>query len=68
VPLSNHGGETRTHALTAGSPAIGVGNNLGNFGTDQRGIGFSRLNGGQADIGAYERQPNDDEIFFSALE
>ena len=68
VPLGNHGGETQTHALIAGSPALGVGNNLGNFTTDQRGAGFPRLNGGFVDIGAYERQPNDDEIFYSGVE
>jgi len=30
---------------------------------DQRGVGFGRVSGGVADIGAYERQPDDDEIF-----
>jgi hypothetical protein len=68
VPLGNHGGETQTHALPPGSPAIGVGNNLGNFTKDQRGIGYPRLNAGAVDIGAYERQPNDDEIFYSGLQ
>jgi len=68
VPLGNHGGETQTHALIAGSPALGVGNNLGNFNVDQRGVGFPRLNAGSVDIGAYERQPNDDEIFYNGLE
>lgn len=68
VPLAYHGGETQTHALPPGSPAIGVGNNLANFTKDQRGIGYPRLNAGAADIGAYERQPNDDEIFFSGLQ
>jgi len=68
VPLGNHGGETQTHALSAGSPALGVGNNLGNFNVDQRGVGFPRLNAGSVDIGAYERQPNDDEIFYNGLE
>jgi len=68
VPLSHHGGETQTHALPPGSPAIGVGNNLANFTKDQRGIGFLRLNAGAADIGAYERQPHDDEIFYSGMQ
>jgi hypothetical protein len=32
--------------------------------TDQRGPGFAReVPSGQADIGAYERQINDDELF-----
>lgn len=68
VPLGYHGGETQTHALPPNSPALGVGNNLGNFSKDQRGLGYPRLNGGSADIGAYERQPNDDEIFYGGLQ
>ena len=68
VPLGNHGGPTRTHALIPGSPALGLGNNLANFTNDQRGTGFPRLNAGLADIGAYERQPNDDEIFYDGFQ
>jgi hypothetical protein len=67
VPLGNHGGLTRTHALIPGSPALSLGNNLANFTNDQRGTGFPRLNAGLADIGAYERQPNDDEIFYDGF-
>lgn len=64
APLGNHGGFTRTHALLPGSPAIDVGNNAGAFATDQRGAGFAReVPSGQADIGAYERQVDEDEIF-----
>ena len=68
VPLGNHGGLTRTHALIPGSAALGLGNNLANFTNDQRGSGFPRLNAGAADIGAYERQPNDDEIFYDGFQ
>jgi hypothetical protein len=64
APLGNHGGLTRTLALLAGSPAIGIGNNSNAFTSDQRGAGFAReVPSGAPDIGAYERQPIDDEIF-----
>jgi hypothetical protein len=73
-PLSNHGGPTRTHALAPLSPAVNAGINstlLPNTGmppaTDQRGIGFDR-SVGATDIGAYERQVNDDEIFSDGFE
>ncbi|MGJ3248138.1 MAG: choice-of-anchor Q domain-containing protein [Elainellaceae cyanobacterium] len=55
-PLSNNGGPTLTHALTSDSPAIDAGSNPDNLDTDQRGDGFDRVVGGQADIGAFERQ------------
>jgi len=64
APLGNHGGLTRTHALLAGSPAIDAGGNSRAFATDQRGTGFAReVPTGMPDIGAYERQLVDDEIF-----
>ena len=68
VPLGDHGGATRSHALLATSAAAGLGNNLANFTTDQRGIGFARVTAGFVDIGAYQRQPNDDELFFDGYE
>ena len=68
VPLGFHGGETKTHALLSGSSAIAKGNNTGTFTNDQRGTGFSRTNGGSVDIGAYERQPGDDEIFYNGFQ
>ncbi len=51
-----NGGETRTHALQAGSPAIDAGFNQfpALFFNDQRGPGFARSVGQTADIGAYE--------------
>ena len=64
APLGNHGGLTRTLALLAGSPAIDIGDNSNGFPSDQRGVGFAReAPNGAPDIGAYERQVIDDEIF-----
>jgi hypothetical protein len=51
--LAANGGPTRTHALLAGSPAIGHGNNAAGLAFDQRGPGFPRLVG-PVDIGAFE--------------
>lgn len=56
-PLQNNGGPTLTHALSEASPAIDMGDNLQGFSSDQRGLGFARVVGGVADIGAYEMQP-----------
>jgi len=64
APLGNRGGPTRTHALLAGSPAIDAGSNPQSLASDQRGAGFAReWPAGKPDIGAYERQALDDEIF-----
>lgn len=72
VPLSNHGGPTETHALLETSPAVAQGNNSAGLLYDQRGIGFSRKTGFGAnawtDIGAYQRQFVDDEIFYQGME
>jgi hypothetical protein len=68
APLQNHGGPTRTHALLPGSPAINQGNDGGSFTADQRGNGFARVVDGHADIGAYEHQTDDDEIFYNGME
>ncbi len=54
--LTNNGGATLTHALLAGSPAINTGSNPANLTTDQRGSGFSRVDGSGIDIGAFETQ------------
>jgi parallel beta-helix repeat protein len=54
LPLANNGGPTRTHALSIGSPALDAGNNVANQATDQRGVGFPRVVGAAADIGAFE--------------
>ncbi len=66
TPLGNHGGPTPTHALSPTSYAIDHGNDVNGFGTDQR--GYTRDVNGIADIGAYERQIVDDEIFYSGME
>jgi hypothetical protein len=71
-PLKNNGGTTKTHALSSGSPAIDVGNNTGRENYDQRSgptpapnplpgppMGYPRVSGMAADIGAYEVQQGD---------
>ncbi len=69
APLANHGGSTRTHALVPLSPAVNVGINVAGAIDDQRGTGFLReVPSGSPDIGAYERQVNDDEIFYDGVE
>ena len=71
-PLANNGGNTLTHQLLFGSPAIDQGNLLGGFvPQDQRGA--MREVGGGVDIGAYERQAGetqhtDDRVFLSGFE
>jgi predicted outer membrane repeat protein len=52
--LANNGGPTQTHLLQTGSPAIDKGSNPAGLAFDQRGAGFPRVNGAQADIGAVE--------------
>jgi hypothetical protein len=54
--LQNNGGPTQTLALQPGSPAIDRGANPLMLATDQRGTGFPRVVGPQADIGAFESQ------------
>jgi hypothetical protein len=68
-PLAYHGGGQRTHALLSTSPAVDVGSNPGSLTTDQRGNGFAReVPTGLPDIGAYERQVNDDEVFYAGFD
>lgn len=56
--LANNGGATRTHALLAGGLAIDAGNNATNAERyDQRGLGYPRVRGVRADIGAFEFDP-----------
>ncbi|QBB71954.1 hypothetical protein ELE36_17180 [Pseudolysobacter antarcticus] len=52
--LANNGGPTLTHALLPGSPAIDQGDNFYSYKYDQRSIGFPRVLGVAADIGAFE--------------
>src|SRR5262249_15342411 len=51
--LAFNGGPTPTCAVGPGSPCYNTGSNLINIATDQRGMGFSRVCGGQSEIGAY---------------
>ena len=67
TPLGLHGGTVATHALSLGSPAIDAGN-AGGLATDERGLGFSRSVGAAADIGAFERQAGEDELFYSGFD
>jgi hypothetical protein len=55
--LDPHGGPTFTIDLLPGSPAIDTGNDAGGGSNDQRGVGFPRVVGPNADIGAFETSP-----------
>ena len=50
--LTDNGGDTQTHALQPGSPAIDKGDDATCLSTDQRGV--PRPQGAHCDIGAYE--------------
>ncbi|GAA0715133.1 choice-of-anchor Q domain-containing protein [Dokdonella soli] len=67
APLAYHGELRRTHALNPSSPAVdqGVATAAGGS-TDERGL--NRSVGLAPDIGAYERQNHDDEIFYSGFD
>src|SRR5262249_7723272 len=67
APLAFHGGTTRTHALLAGSPAVDHGSNNASVSSDQRGA-TRAVPTGLPDIGAYERQVLDDELFYDGYE
>ena len=53
--LGNNGGATSTHAVAAGSPAIGAANPAACGGTDQRGV--ARPQEGTCEAGAFEYVP-----------
>ena len=57
-PLADNGGFSRTHMLLPDSPAIDAGQCVNDLPADQRGL--PRLQGAACDIGALERQPDDD--------
>lgn len=56
--LLDNGGPTMTHAISAGSAALNVGDNAAasSLTTDQRGTGFGRVSNTTVDIGAFELQ------------
>jgi CSLREA domain-containing protein len=56
--LANNGGPTQTMAIPIYSQAVNAGSNISAVPNDQRGPGFLRVSGGQADIGAFEIQPD----------
>lgn len=62
-PLQDNGGETETHALLTGSPAIDAGDNANCPPTDQRGV--LRPQGPACDIGAYEAEPTGVSFYLS---
>lgn len=66
TPLADHGGPTFTHGLSIGSPAIDAGSNIDDLATDQRGL--AREVNGTADIGAFERQAGDDQLFYGGFD
>jgi len=68
TPLADHGGPTFTHGLAVGSPAIDQGSNVLTLLSDQRGTGFDRVVGMGADIGAFERQADDEELFVGGFD
>ena len=68
LPIAANGGRTPTHALAAGSPAIDQGNNLMTLASDQRGPPFVREFGSAPDIGAFEVQEQQDEIFANGFD
>jgi hypothetical protein len=63
--LGLRGGWSLVHGLGLGSPALDMGNNNAALVTDQR--GSARQYGTAPDIGAYERDPADDEIFYGSF-
>ncbi|HEX5124964.1 MAG TPA: choice-of-anchor Q domain-containing protein [Rhodanobacteraceae bacterium] len=65
--LAANGGVTNTHMPNFGSPVIDVGNNESGVTVDQRGSGFPRILGPQADIGAVEFDLSD-EIFANGFD
>jgi hypothetical protein len=61
--LNANGGPTKTLALRGTSPAVGTGSNPKGFTFDQRGTGFLRQFQTATDIGAFEWNGSDDDIF-----
>ena len=68
TPLADHGGTTLTHALSLNSPAVDHGSNPLALATDQRGSRYPRVTGNAADIGAYERRADDEQLLYAGFE
>jgi hypothetical protein len=65
LPLADNGGPTRTQALAPDSQAIDAGNDYFGLDYDQRGVGFARVSGTRADIGAYESASGSTDTIFA---
>jgi hypothetical protein len=65
--LASNGGPTTTHMPNFGSPVIDAGNNESGVTVDQRGPGYPRILGPQADIGSVEFDLAD-EIFANGFD
>jgi hypothetical protein len=63
-PLADNGGVTLTHALRHTSPAIDAGSNPQSLQYDERGVGYPRVFGAKADVGAFEWKGGLDETLF----
>lgn len=63
LPLADNGGPTPTHALAECSPARDFGSNLSGYPYDQRGAPYLRVYNIEADIGAFELQPDPERVF-----
>lgn len=66
APLAWNSGSTLSHLPAVGSPVIDAGNNVAGLAKDQRGAGFPRVVGADADIGAVELDP--DRIFHNGFD
>jgi len=64
-PLALHGGTLPVHALASGSSAVDHGENPLRLSADERGATRAV---GATDVGAYERQVGDDELFYDGFE
>jgi hypothetical protein len=65
-PLADHGGGRRTHAVRPDSPVIDLGSNPLSLDHDERGL--PRTVGLKPDIGAYERQLDDDQVWYDGFD
>jgi hypothetical protein len=64
-PLTNNGGVTLTHMPRSTSPAVDAGNDDMALMDDQRGVGYPRVFGVSADIGAIEWQGGVEDSLFN---